>query len=76
MTTKEIIEQIAREHHTTPEVVEKEMQSAICAGMACSDPRAQALWKQIAPDGKVPSIEIFLKFCVDRMDNLRNGESR
>ena len=64
MTTKEIIEQIAREKHTTPEVVEEEMRSAIRAAMASSDPRAQALWKQIAPDGKEPPFEIFLNFII------------
>lgn len=73
MTTKEIIEQIARENHTTPEVVEKEMRSAIRAAMASNDPHAQALWKQIAPDGKEPSIETFLRFCVNRINKPRNG---
>ena len=33
------------------------------------DPQAQAIWKQIAPDGKEPSIETFLKFCVERIHN-------
>lgn len=73
MTTKEIIEQIARENHTTPEVVEEEMRSAIRAAMASNDLHAQALWKQIAPDGKEPSIETFLRFCADRINKLRNS---
>ena len=73
MTTKEIIEKIARENHITPEAVEEEMRSAIRAAMESNDPHAQALWKQIAPDGKEPSIETFLKFCVDRMNKPRNS---
>ena len=73
MKTKEIIEQIARENHTTPEVVEEEMRSAIRAAMASNDPHAQALWKEIAPDGKEPSIETFLRFCVNRINKPRNS---
>lgn len=72
MTIKEIIEQIAHENHTKPEVVEEKIRSTIRAAMASSDLRAQALWKQIASDGKEPSIETFLKFCVERMDKLGN----
>ena len=66
MTTNEIIERIAKENHTTPEEVEKEMRRAIQTAMKSNDPRAKELWKQISPDGKEPSIERFLKFCVDR----------
>lgn len=67
MTTKEIIEQIARNNQTTPEEVEEQMRSAIRAAMEADDPKAQALWKQLAPDGKEPSIEMFIKFCVERL---------
>ena len=73
MTAKEIIEQIARDNHTTPEMVQQEMRSAIRAAMASNDPHAQALWRQIAPDGKEPTIEAFLKFCTDRIDKSDNG---
>jgi len=68
MTTKEMIEQVARKHNTTPEIVEEEMQKGIHAAMASADPHAQAIWKEIAPDGKEPSIEDFLKFCIARMN--------
>ena len=53
MTTKEIIRQIAKQHGVTPEQVEADMKEAIRAGMASTDPHAQELWKQIAPDGKL-----------------------
>ena len=69
MTTRQIIRRIARENNTTPKQVEREMKEAIRAGMASDDPQAQAIWKQIAPDGKEPSIETFLKFCVERIHN-------
>ena len=67
MTTKKLIAQIARMNNMTPEKVEEEMRKAIRTAMASTDPHAQALWKQIAPDGKEPSIEEFLCFCSNRM---------
>lgn len=68
MTTKEIIRQIAKQHGVTPEQVEADMKEAIRAGMGSTDPHAQELWKQIAPDGKEPSLDAFLKFCADQVD--------
>ena len=68
MTTKQIIRRIAREHNVTPKQVEEDIKEAIRAGMASNDPQAQAIWKQIAPDGKEPSIKTFLKFCVDKIN--------
>ena len=73
MTTKEIIEQIAHNHRTTPEEVEAEMHNAIRAAMAADDPKAQALWKQLAPEGKEPSIEQFIQFCAERMKGQGNS---
>lgn len=67
MTTKEIIRQIAKQHGVTPEQVEADMKEAISAGMASTDPHAQELWKQIAPDGKEPSIETFLNYCAGEL---------
>ena len=67
MKTKEIIRQIAKQHGVTPEQVEADMKEAIRVGMASTDPHAQKLWKQIAPDGKEPSIETFLNYCVGEL---------
>ena len=67
MDTKEIIQEIARQNNVTPEEVEYEMRQAIRFGMQSKDPEAQRLWKQIAPNGKEPSIETFLKFCANRL---------
>jgi len=72
MTTKEIIRQIAKENGVTPEQVEADMKEAIRAGMESTDPHAQELWKQIAPDGKEPSLDTFLKFCAEQV-NKRMG---
>lgn len=71
MKTNKIIKQIAKERNMTPKEVEEEMRSAIREAMATKDPQAQALWKQIAPDGKEPSIDKFLEFCADRLHKQR-----
>lgn len=67
MTTKDIIRQIATQHGVTPEQVEADMKEAIRTAMSSTDPQAQELWKQIAPDGKEPSIETFLNFCAGEL---------
>ena len=73
MTTKEIIRQIAKENGVTPEQVEADMMEAIRSGIAITEPHAQELWKQIAPDGKEPSLDTFLKFCAEQVDKrMRN----
>lgn len=61
---KKIIHQIAKENGTTPQEVKQEMHIAIRAAMQSSDPQAQALWKEIAPDGKEPSIEEFFAILI------------
>lgn len=73
MKTNKIIKQVAREKGITPQKVEEEMKSAIRAAMASKDPHAQALWKQLAPDGKEPTVEQFLKFCVNRLNKQKRG---
>lgn len=67
MTTAEIIAQIARQHGTTPAEVEKEMLDAIRKAMASPDPRAREMWRQIAPDGKTPSVDRFLEYCTGQI---------
>lgn len=70
--TKKIIKQIAMQNGVTPEYVEEEMRKAMRAGMASTDPHAQKLWKQIAPDGKEPSIDRFLEFVSGRVKSEMN----
>ena len=70
--TKRIIATIAAEQGIPPEEVEHEMMEAIRAGMASPDPHAQALWKQISPDGKEPSIDRFLEFVSDKAKSKMN----
>ena len=73
--TRKILETIAAQNGTTPENVEHEMMEAIRAGMASPDPHAQALWKQICPDGKEPDLDTFLDFMADRVDMMM-GEQK
>ena len=68
MNVQRIIKKIAKENNMTLKEVEYEMQFAIREAMATKDPQAQALWKQIAPDGKEPSIEQFLEFCANKIN--------
>ncbi len=68
--TKRIIATIAAEQGITPEEVEHEMMEAIRTGMASPDPHAQALWKQICPDGKEPDLDTFLSFVANRVDMM------
>lgn len=46
------------------------MMEAIRAGMASPDPHAQALWKQICPDGKELDLDTFLSFVANRVDMM------
>ena len=59
--TKKIIKQIAMKNGVSPAEVEADMREAMQAGMASTDPKAQEFWKQVAPDGKEPSIDRFLE---------------
>ena len=73
--TKRIIEIIAAENGISPEKVKHEMMEAIRAGMASPDPHAQALWKQMCPDGKEPDLDTFLDFMANRVDMMM-GEQK
>ncbi len=72
--TKRILQIIAAEQGISPEEVEHEMMEAIRAGMASTDPHAQALWKQICPDGKEPDLDTFLSFMANRVDMIMDEQ--
>ena len=71
--TKRIIATIAAPKGISPEKAEQEMMKAIRAGMASADPHAQALWKQMCPDGKEPDLDTFLGFMADRVNRVLNA---
>ena len=66
--TRRIIQTIATKDGVSPEYVEQEMMNAIRMAMASTDPHAQALWKQISPDGREPDLDTFLSFMAERVD--------
>lgn len=74
--TKRIIQTIAAQEGKTPEYVEEEMMKAIRAAMASTDPHAQALWRQIAPDGKEPDLDTFLEFAANRVSMMTDQPKR
>lgn len=57
----EIIAHIARRHHTTPELVLREMQLAIDEAYDHHDPAAQPLWDALHFAGERPSPEEFVR---------------
>lgn len=61
-----LIREIAKKFGVSKNEVEAEMQKAICEGMKISSRNAdcERLWKQISPDGNVPTVEEFLAFAV------------
>lgn len=68
MTEKEfqsILNQIAKQNHTTPETVREKMQAAMDAAMASPDPRIQARWAAIPKKGKKLTLAEFIDYCAD-----------
>ena len=69
MSTKSIIRKIAKEHGVSAKQVEADIREAIRFSMAAETPRARILWNELSPDGKEPSVDTFLKFCVKKVKN-------
>ena len=53
----DIIMQIARQHHKTPQQVRKDILYAAEEAMRSADPKAKAMWNILAPGGVLPSAE-------------------
>lgn len=65
--TRKILKAVADKNGVTAEQVENEIKKAIRQAMASDDPQAQALWKQIAPDGSEPDLDAFLEFVTNKI---------
>lgn len=70
--TKRMIQMVAAKEGVSPKEVEEKMMEAIRAAMATTDPHAQALWKQMCPDGKEPDLDTFLEFMTGRVNTVMN----
>lgn len=66
MSTKKIIKQIANKNGVTTSQVRAELREAMKISMASQEPQAKEFWQQISPDGYEPSVDDFLKFCINR----------
>ena len=64
--TKMIIQLIAAQEGVSPDYIENEMRKAIREAMTTTDPHAQAMWKQISPDGKEPDLDTFMEFVTNK----------
>ncbi|MBO7184181.1 MAG: sporulation initiation factor Spo0A [Oscillospiraceae bacterium] len=63
---EEILIQIAKKNHSTPENVRKEMQYAMDMAMASSDPAVQARWATVPRKGERPTLEEFVCYMVSK----------
>ena len=59
---KRMLEQVARENHTTPQIVRKEMQAALDEAQSTTDPIARARWEAIPHKGSKVTLEEFLEY--------------
>lgn len=59
-----ILNQIAKEHHTTPENVYQEMKLALEQGQNSPDPMIRAKWDSIPKAGDTVTVEEFLDYMV------------
>lgn len=54
---KDVIKQLSKQNNIAKWQIESEIQKAVREAMKSRDPKVQAFWKEIAPDGKEPPIE-------------------
>ncbi len=67
MSTRRIIKGISKKSGVPKRQVIADIKAAIRVGMASTDPETQAFWKQIAPDGKEPTIDEFLNYFANNI---------
>ncbi|MBQ8237526.1 MAG: hypothetical protein IJZ39_05225 [Oscillospiraceae bacterium] len=65
-----IIEQIARQEHSTSEYVRREMQRALDEAQASTDPVVQARWKTIPHKGEKATLEEFIEYSAARVNGI------
>ena len=62
MTFEETIRQVAKQHHTTPEVVLKEIEQAMEQAQKHTDSRVQTRWASIPHKGDKITAEEFISY--------------
>ncbi|MBQ2854155.1 MAG: sporulation initiation factor Spo0A [Oscillospiraceae bacterium] len=61
---QKVLQKIARDNNTTPEIVYHEIQLAIDAARNNPDPAVRSKWESIPKKGETPTVEEFLEFMV------------
>lgn len=64
---KNIIEKVADKNGVTKEEVENEIRKTIEDAMTSRQPEAQRFWKEIAPDGQIPSVETVITSIINKV---------
>ncbi len=65
MKLEQLLQQIAKENHTTPQIVRKQMEEAMLMGQQSKDPIVQARWAAIPKQGDTLTLEEFLDYMVN-----------
>ena len=64
---KRILEQIALDNHTTPQIVRKEMQTALDEAQSSTDPIIRARWDAIPHKEDRVTPEEFWEYAAERL---------
>lgn len=62
MTFDKIIKMIVKQHHTTPEQVQREMEAAMEEAKTSHDPAVQARWNAIPHKGEDVTLEELINY--------------
>ena len=64
---KNIIEKVAEKNGVTKDEVETEIKKTIEEAMKSQQPEAQQFWKEVAPDGQIPSVETVISWIINKV---------
>ena len=70
MTLNKIIKTIAKQHHTTPERIRKEMEKTMEEAKRSKDPAVQARWASIPRKGTDVTLEEFLTYVAGIVNSI------
>lgn len=65
---KDILEKVAVSNGVTRDEVESEIQKAIKEAMKSRQLQAQRFWKEVSPDGQIPSAETVIALIVEQVN--------
>ena len=70
MTVNNIIKKIAKQQHTTPERIRREMEKAMEEAKRSKDPAVQARWAAIPHKGTDVTLEEFLTYVAGIVNGI------